>query len=134
MAGLSKTIVWIGTAAFGLGHGAGERADTHSLLDPAIACTAHVSIDTNASVHAHSQARGTVTAEGPFVVDAVAIHADPWGLALIYISTVTPIWSQDESWFADALEAAIFINAHPIQTHVGSCTFIMINTVFSICS
>ena len=41
--------------------------------------------DTHTSVHTHSQAWGAVTAEGPFVVDAVPIHADSWGLALVHI-------------------------------------------------
>ena len=41
--------------------------------------------DTHASVHTHSQAWGTVTAEGPLIVDAMPIHADSWGLALINI-------------------------------------------------
>lgn len=39
---------------------------------------------------------------------------------------VAAVWSQNESGLAYAFEAAVFIDAHPIQTHVRSCTFIMV--------
>lgn len=41
--------------------------------------------NTYTSIHSHSQARGTVTAEGSFVVDAMPIHADAWGLTFVNI-------------------------------------------------
>lgn len=90
-------------------------------------------VNTYTSIHTHSQAGRTVTAEGPFVVDAVPIHADARGLALVHVCAVAAIWSQDKAWLAHALEAAIFIDTHPVQAHVGRCTFIVVNTVFSIC-
>lgn len=44
LAGLSKAIVWISTAAFRLGHRARERTHAHPLLNSAIAGTTHVSV------------------------------------------------------------------------------------------
>lgn len=92
-----------------------------------------MSVNTYTSVHTHSQAGRTVTAEGSFVVDAVPVHADSWGLAFVHVCAVAAVWSQDEAWLAHALEAAIFVDTHSIQAHVGRCTFIMVNTVFSVC-
>lgn len=41
--------------------------------------------NTYTSIYPHSQARGTVTAEGSLVVDAVPVHADAWGLTFVNI-------------------------------------------------
>lgn len=46
--------------------------------------------------------------------------------APLLTDTVASVWSQGEAGFTDALEAAVLVNAHAIQTHVGGCTFIMI--------
>lgn len=53
-------------------------------------------------------------------------------MAFIDIHTVAAIWSEDKAILADTLEAAIFVDAHPIETHVGCGTFIVIHAVLSI--
>lgn len=47
-------------------------------------------------------------------------------LKAIHTCAVAAVWSQDEAWLAHALEAAIFVDTHSIQAHVGRCTFIMV--------
>lgn len=41
-------------------------------------------------------------------------------------NTVAPIGSQHKTWLADTFEAAILVDTHPIEAHVGCGTFIMI--------
>lgn len=40
--------------------------------------------------------------------------------------TVPPVGSQHKTGFADAFEAAVLIDAHPVEAHVGRGTFIMV--------
>lgn len=89
-------------------------------------------VHTNTAVQVNGQPRRALAAERTLRVQTAAIHADTCCLALIDVDTVASVWSQGEAGFTDALEAAVLVDAHAIQTHVGGRTFIMIYTVFSI--
>ena len=41
-------------------------------------------------------------------------------------NTVPPVGSQHKTRLADTFEAAVFIDAHPVEAHVGGGTFVMI--------
>lgn len=70
--------------------------------------------NTYTSIHSHSQARGTVTAEGSFVVDAMPIHADAWGLALVNICP-----EEDRSWFITEKKALLSKLVYPTSPPTG---------------
>ena len=39
---------------------------------------------------------------------------------------VASVGSQGEAGFADALEAAVLVDAHPVQAHVGGGTLVVV--------
>lgn len=83
IARLSKAMLRISAAALGLGHGSRERSGTCAHLDSAVAGGPHVSVHAHPPVHVDGEAGGTLAAEGALRVDAAAVHADAWCLALV---------------------------------------------------
>lgn len=85
VARLSKAVLRIKTAALGLGHRSGERSRTRAHLDSAVAGGPHVSVHAHPPIHVDGEAGGALAAEGALRVDAAAVHADAWCLALVNV-------------------------------------------------
>lgn len=132
MAGLSKTMIWVSTAALGLRDCSWKGPRTRALFNASITGAAHVGVHTDSSIHPDSQASKAFTSEGALCVYAPAIHTDSWCLTLVDVDTVASVGSQHKPWLADTFEAAIFIDTHPIEAHIGCGTFIVINAVLAI--
>lgn len=122
----------VGAAALGLGDGSREGARAGAHFDGAVTGGPHVSVHADPAVHIDGQAGRALAAERALRVNAAAVHADAWGLALIDVCAVASIRSQGKTRLTNALKASVFINAHSIETHVSGCTLIMINAVLSV--
>lgn len=83
LAGLSKAMVGVSTAALRLGDCSWEGASTCALFNASITRAAHVGVHTDPSIHADGQAPEALAAEGALCVDAPAIHTDPRCLTLV---------------------------------------------------
>lgn len=83
LAGLSEAMVWVSTAALGLGDRSRKGTSARALFNASVAGAAHVGVHADSSVHPDSQAPKAFAAEGALCVNAPAIHTDPRRLALI---------------------------------------------------
>lgn len=85
MAGLSKAMFRIGTAALRLGHCARERTRACAHLNGAIAGGPHVCVHTHSPVYIDRKAWWALAAKRALRVDAAAVHADARCLTLINV-------------------------------------------------
>lgn len=83
LAGLSKAMFSIGTAALRLGHCTRERPRACAHLYGTIASGPHVCVHTHSPIYINSQAWRALTAEGALRVDAAAVHTNARSLTLI---------------------------------------------------
>lgn len=83
LAGLSEAMVWVSTAALGLGDCSRKGTSARALFNASIAGAAHVSVHTDSAVHPDRQAPEALAAEGALGVNAPAVHTDSWCLALV---------------------------------------------------
>ena len=83
LAGLSKAMFGISTAALRLGHRTGERPRACAHFYGAVAGGPHVSVHTHSPIYINGQAWRTLAAEGALGVDAAAIHANARSLTLV---------------------------------------------------
>lgn len=83
LAGLSEAMVWVSTAALGLGDRSRKGTSARPLFNASVAGAAHVGVHTDASIHADSQAPEALAAEGALRVNAPTVHTDSRRLALV---------------------------------------------------
>lgn len=89
-------------------------------------------VDTHTSIETHSQTWEALASVGAISVHTAPVHADPGGFTFIDIFAVAAVGCQLEARFANTLETPVFVNAHPVQTHVSDAALVHVFTVLSV--